>query len=76
MENKDRLILALVDHMHLLGEELNSVCGMAILHGWQSGNIEKGKETRRKIVDLCVEVYGEDKGWVYTGDLKCKQCNN
>lgn len=46
-------LIGLLDEYHgLLGEELNEVCVLATIHGWQSSHIEEGKELRKKIDEL------------------------
>ena len=58
------LIKALVAHMHLLRDEVNDLCGLAMVHGWKSSRVEAGAKTRARIKELCQIVYGKDMKWV------------
>jgi hypothetical protein len=58
------LIKALVAHMHLLRDEINDLCSLAITHGWQSRRVKAGEKTRARIKELCQIVYGKDMKWV------------
>ena len=63
MESYDNLIVAYDEYIKLLGEELDSLVGMAYVHGWQSTEekINKGEELRAKIETLKKEVEQDDE---------------
>ena len=47
-----QLIEAYDGYLALLGEELNSLTGVAYVHGWRSSRVEEGKAWRAKIEEL------------------------
>ena len=47
-----QLIEAYDLYLVLLGEELNSLTGVAYVHGWRSSRVEEGKAWREKIAEL------------------------
>lgn len=44
------------EYIKLLAEEINSLLGLAHVHGWHSNIVEKGKECREKIATLNTEI--------------------
>lgn len=48
-ETQEELIDAYKEYVALLNDEINSLLGVAHVHGWRSQNVEKGKACREKI---------------------------
>ncbi len=46
------LIQAYVEYIELLGEELKSMSGLVVAHGWKSKLVEKGEVCRKNIAYL------------------------
>ena len=44
-----RLIEAHETYEKLLGDEINDICGIALVHGWQSKRFEAGEKCRAEI---------------------------
>lgn len=63
-ENSRLMILALVEHMKLLQNEVESMASLAHVHGWRSNNIERGNRTRAAINELHQKLYGTETSWV------------
>lgn len=57
MENSLKsLIEAYDNYLKLLGEELDELAMMAIMHGWGSKRVEQGKILREKIEKIKTEL--------------------
>lgn len=50
------LIKAQEEYITLLGDEINSMCGIASVHGWESKNSQAGAELREKIEKIKAEL--------------------
>ena len=57
---------ALVKHMRLLADELNSAISIAWVHGWRGDQkrIDEGQSNRDAIRALYIKIYGEDPDWL------------
>ena len=54
-------------YINLLTEELNTVVGMAAVHGWRSTNVEAGKKLREQIAKAKEENVKQVEGETITG---------
>lgn len=46
------LMVAYDEYINLLNDEINSLIGIASVHGWKSQNVEQGKECRDRIAQF------------------------
>jgi hypothetical protein len=47
------------EYIKMLGNEIDSLVGLAYMHGWQSKNIQKGIDLRAKIKSLTEQIEAE-----------------
>ena len=57
------LIKTYEDYIRLLGDEINDLIGIAYIHGWESKNVDKGRELRDKIAKLKKQYLKEDPNY-------------
>ena len=52
MDTKDEIIKLYEEFVELLTDELNETVGIAVVHGWKSTRVNKGKVLRDKMKTL------------------------
>lgn len=56
MDKKDELIRKLEEYNRLLVREIDSLIGVAAVHGWKSQLVEEGEKLRSDIANLKAEI--------------------
>jgi hypothetical protein len=54
-----KLALVQEEYIKLLGDELDSIVGLARAHGWESSNVERGTELRQEMSKLKQDIIDE-----------------